>query len=211
MPHSLTSRLVIIDIKVGDFWGGGPFETTFLVLNPHMDSNMCTPLLAATYRKEMRCYEQRVLEVESSSFTILVFSSTNSTGPSASTVIKRLASLLSLKHDTTCTYSVMVGWLCCCLSFALRRMCVPPLPSRLQIISPPTTRGMPTGPCMCKGPYRQTCTLIYLPPLVFRSSVSYRCYSLVQLVKGQKSPQPVSMGKIHTFAEYWERSQVCCQ
>ncbi len=85
--------------------------------------------LSATYRKheniKKRAYEQRVREVEHSSFTPIVMSLTGGLGNAATTCYKRLATLLSAKHDQH--YSTTMSWLRCRLSFSLLRssiMCI---------------------------------------------------------------------------------------
>ena len=65
-----------------------------------------------TMRKEIR-------EVEHSSFTPLVFSTTGSLGPAAGSFYKRLASMLADKWKQP--YSTTMGWLRCRLSFSLLR------------------------------------------------------------------------------------------
>jgi len=116
-----------LDISACGFWGGR-FERTFFdvrVFNPFAPSNQL-PQLSATYRRhereKRRHYEQRVLEVERSSFTPLVFSTSGGLGLAASTFYRRLASLLSEKRSTP--YSVTMSWLRTKLSFALLRSCI---------------------------------------------------------------------------------------
>ena len=72
-----------------------------------------------------RHYEQRIREIEHSSFTPLIFSLTGGLGPAATIFYKRLASLLAIKWDQN--YSATMGWLRCRLSFSLLRspiMCI---------------------------------------------------------------------------------------
>ena len=72
-----------------------------------------------------RAYEERVHEVKQGSFTPLVFSSSGGIGRSATVTYRCLASLLSDKWNSP--YPVIMGWLCCSLSFSLLRsalMCV---------------------------------------------------------------------------------------
>ena len=68
-------------------------------------------------REKKRAYEQRVQEVEHSSFTPLVLSATGGTGNEATTFFKCLASLLAEKWDSH--YSSTLYWLRCRLSFSL--------------------------------------------------------------------------------------------
>lgn len=62
-------------------------------------------------------YEKCVREIEYGSFTPLVFSCSGGMGPLASIVYKRLASLVSKKSSQT--YSMILYWLRCKLSFSL--------------------------------------------------------------------------------------------
>ena len=66
-----------------------------------------------------RAYEQRVREIEHASFVPLVMSITGELGRIATTMYKRLDSLLSSKWNQP--YSTTMGWLRCRLSFALLR------------------------------------------------------------------------------------------
>ena len=113
-----------LDIAVNGLWGSR-YERTFFdvrVFNPHAPSNrQSNP--AACYRKhektKKRAYEQRVLEVEHSSFTPLVMSSTGGLGHAANSTYKGLATLLTAKWDQL--YSSTMSWLRCRLSFSLLR------------------------------------------------------------------------------------------
>ena len=69
--------------------------------------------------EKKRAYVDRICEVEHGSFTPLVFSSTGSTGPEATTFYKRLASLLAEKYREN--YSKMMQLIRCRLSFVLLR------------------------------------------------------------------------------------------
>ena len=93
-----------------------------IVFNPLAPSNQSqTP--AATFRKheleKKRAYQQRVQDIEHSSFTPLVLSVTGGMGVEATTFYKRLAALLSQKWDSP--YSKTLCWLRCRLSFSLIR------------------------------------------------------------------------------------------
>lgn len=113
-----------VDISANGVWGGR-FEKTYFdvrVFNPHAPSNKnMSP--TACYRKhereKKRTYEQRIQEVEHSTFTPLVLSTTGGLGKEAASFYKRLASLLSTKWDTP--YSTTFRWLRCRLSFSLLR------------------------------------------------------------------------------------------
>ena len=58
-------------------------------------------------------------EVERGSFTPLVFSSLGGMGKAATVMYRRLANLLSDKWNSS--YSLIMGWLRCSLSFSLLR------------------------------------------------------------------------------------------
>ena len=116
-----------LDIAANGFWGGR-FERTYLdvrVFNPHAPSHRQSSL-PACYRKQeslKKCaYEQRIREVEHSSFTPLVLSATSGMANEATTFYKRLASCLALKWDYT--YSSTMSWLCCRLTFSLLRSAI---------------------------------------------------------------------------------------
>ena len=80
-----------------------------------------------TYRKheqEKRWqYGERVREVERSSFSPLIFSSSGGMGQAASSVYKRLASLIC-SNKWCQQYSVTMGWLRIVLCFALLRSAI---------------------------------------------------------------------------------------
>ena len=93
------------------------------IFNPSAPSNL--PLHSA-YRhhdkEKKREYQQRVHEVENASFTPLIFTTTGGMGDAATQFYKRLANLLSAKHN-----GIVMGWLRCKLSFSLLRsaiMCI---------------------------------------------------------------------------------------
>ena len=78
--------------------GEGLFEKAFIdvrVFNPCAQSNHQSPLLFV-YRR----HEQGVREVEHASFTPLVMSVTGGMGKPATTIDKRLASMISEKRNT---------------------------------------------------------------------------------------------------------------
>ena len=108
-----------LDIAANGLWGGR-FERTYFdmrVFNPHAASNRQTN----PYRKhEMvkKCaYESRIQEIEHSSFTPLMISSTGGLGPASTSTYKRLATLLAAKWDQP--YTSTMNWLRCRLSFSL--------------------------------------------------------------------------------------------
>ena len=116
-----------LDIAANGFWGGRYQQTYFdvRVFNPHAMSNRQTSL-AACYRKQeaikKRAYEQRVREVEHSSFTPLVLSATGGLAAEATTFYKRLAARLADKWEQP--YSKTMAWLRCRLTFSLLRSAI---------------------------------------------------------------------------------------
>ena len=72
--------------------------------------------------EKKKLYEERVLNVEHSTFTPLVFSVTGGMSRECTLFFKRLASLIAEKRDQL--YSKTLGWLRCCTSFALLRSCI---------------------------------------------------------------------------------------
>ena len=93
------------------------FQRTFFdvrVFNPHAPLNRHTQL-SSCYRKheqmKKRAYEQRIREVEHASFTPLVISATGGLASEASTLYKRLASLLASKWDHPYSSTLQSGFL----------------------------------------------------------------------------------------------------
>ena len=116
-----------LDISANGVWGGR-FQKTYFdvrVFNPLAPSNR-NQSHAATYRKhkleKKRAYQQRVQEVEHSSFAPLVLSVTGGMGVEASLFYKRLSSLLAQKWDIT--YNKTLCWLRCRLTFSLLRSAI---------------------------------------------------------------------------------------
>ena len=93
-----------LDVSANGVWGGR-FQKTFFdmrVFNPLAPSNR-NQAPVAVYRKheleKKRAYQQRIQEVEHSSFTPLVLSATGGMGNEATIFYKRLVSLLAQKWD----------------------------------------------------------------------------------------------------------------
>ncbi len=78
------------------------------------------------YRKhetdKKRMYEHRLLNVEHSTFTPLIFSVSGGMGRESTIFFKRLASLVAEKRDQS--YSETLCWLRCYISFTLLRSCI---------------------------------------------------------------------------------------
>ena len=109
-----------LDITVNGLWGT-VFERRFFdvkIFNPLAKSCPKTIRDSYKYHEELRKlkYEQRIRDVENSSFNPLVFSSTGGAGPSASKVMKRLAQKISEKRKK---YSDVMSFIRAKISFAL--------------------------------------------------------------------------------------------
>ena len=115
---SVSSKGARLDIAVNGFWGGR-YETSFVdvrVFNTHAPSNRNTSISNCYRRHEAekkRAYEQRIHEVEHSSFTPLVFSASGGMGQQGSTFYKRLAALLAEKWSES--YPSTLSWIRCLL------------------------------------------------------------------------------------------------
>lgn len=140
LPRATNTTDARLDIRANGFWGGSRHNCAFFdvrVFYPHAQSYRSTPidkLFRDQEREKRRKYEHRIREVDRSSFTPLVFSSSGGAAPAATVFLKRLASLLAEKRGLP--YSVVVGWLRCRLSFALLRSSILCLRgSRLKYLS----------------------------------------------------------------------------
>lgn len=113
------------DLRVCGFWTRlrrAFFDVT--AFSPFARSNQTkTNNLAQLFKREegrkSREYRERIRNVEHADFNPLVFSTSGGMGYQASVVVKRIALALAEKKNQT--YSVVVGWLRCRLSFALLR------------------------------------------------------------------------------------------
>lgn len=113
-----------LDIAANGVWGGR-FERAFFdvrVFNPCARSNAGP--IASVYRKheqeKKRMYEQRIREVEHSSFTPLVLSTSGGMGKLASFFYKRLAAMIAEKQEEN-RYSQILWLIRCKMNFALLR------------------------------------------------------------------------------------------
>ena len=147
MSHrsAITDNGARLDIAVHGFWGGR-FEKAFFdvrVFNPCARSNQQVSLNSVYRRHEQekkRQYEQRVREVEHSTFTPLVMSTTGGMGKAAATFYKRLASMLSEKRDAP--YSETLRWIRCRLGFALLRSSIMSIRGARSSASHPASEGI---------------------------------------------------------------------
>ena len=106
------------------FWGSR-HQRVFIavkVFNPNASSYRGSSL-SSLYRRlekeKRRKYEQRIRDVEMGCFTPLVFSTFGGMSIICNIFFKRLASLLADKKDVS--YSVVMSWLHCRVSFTLLR------------------------------------------------------------------------------------------
>ena len=116
-----------LDVVAESFWGRDRQRAFFdvRIFNPFAQSLHNTSLSQCYRQNELqkkRAYDQRVRELEHGSFSPLVFSTTGGMGPTATTVYKRLASLIATKHNKT--YSKTIHWLRCRLNFSLLRSAI---------------------------------------------------------------------------------------
>ena len=120
---TITTEGARLDIAMNGFWGGR-FEKSFIdvrIFNPHAPSNKKESISASYLKHEKnkkRSYENRVREIEFATFTPIVMSATGGMAKQATIFYKRLASLLDIKRDEQ-SYSQMLNWLRCRLSFSL--------------------------------------------------------------------------------------------
>ena len=133
-----------------NFWGKD-HQTAYFdvrIFNPFAQS-YANSSMSKCYRKheldKKREYEERIREIEHGSFSPLVFSTAGGMGSIATTVYKRIASLIADKRQEP--YSTTLFWLRCKLSFSLLRSAI------MCLISfPLTTPFYSFGLCRGKGP-----------------------------------------------------------
>ena len=118
-----------LDIRARGFWKRA--QDAFFdvkVFYPNASSNRSSEPSSAYRRHERakkREYGQRVREIERGVFTPLVLSTTGGMGREATTFYKRLADMIASKRQHS--YSVVMGWLRCRISFVSLRssvMCI---------------------------------------------------------------------------------------
>ena len=126
-----TTRLDIttttrLDIKANGLWGSR-FNRTFFdvkIFNPHAKSCPKTKKDAYKYHESIKRnkYEEPIRETEHSSFNALVFTCSGGAGPSASRVMKQLATKISEKRGEP--YGDTISYIRTKINFALLRSCV---------------------------------------------------------------------------------------
>ena len=113
-----------LDIKADGFWGIRGQCTFFdvKVFNPYAPSNRTSTVQKCYIRHERekrRSYEERIREVELSTFTPIVFSTSGGAGPAATVMMRRLASLIAEKKGLS--FSIIMNWIRSRFSFSLIR------------------------------------------------------------------------------------------
>ena len=127
LSTSNTQEGTRLDIAMNGFWGSRS-ERCFIdvrVFNPLAPSNSSSSLSATIKKHEnikRQAYGQRIREVEHASFTPIVMSATGGLAHETTVFYKHLASLLSAKWGDE--YSVVLGWLRCCVGFSLLRSAI---------------------------------------------------------------------------------------
>jgi len=112
-----------LDIKANGLWDSR-FSRTFFdvkIFNPFAKSCPKIPRDAYKHHESQKKlkYEQRIKEVENSTFNPLIFSCTGGSGPSATKVMKQLASKISEKKQEP--YADVINYIRTKISFALLR------------------------------------------------------------------------------------------
>ena len=115
-----------LDIKANGLWGSRFCRTFFdvKIFNPHAKSCPKNTKEAYKYHENVKKlkYEQRILDIEQSSFTPLIFSCTGGAGPGATKTMQKLAERLSEKRNDT--YQDTMNYLRTKISFALLRSAI---------------------------------------------------------------------------------------
>jgi len=110
-----------LDVAANGVWGGR-FERAFFdvrILNPFAQSNLKSleHMYHCHENEKKRQYEARIREIEHSSFTPLILSTTGGMGRQAKVLYKRLASMIADKRESN--YNEVLWWMRCKLNFAL--------------------------------------------------------------------------------------------
>ena len=133
-----------LDVVATNFWGRDRQQAYFdiRVFNPFAQTHRTSTLSQCHKRQERekrRTYEERVREIEHGSFTPLVFSTSGGMGPTTTTAYKRLAALISEKHNQQ--YSTTLHWMRCRLSLSLIRSAIMCLRGARSTYHHPTFSG----------------------------------------------------------------------
>ena len=188
-----------LDVAAQNFWGKD-HQTAYFdvrIFNPFAQS-YANSSMSKCYRKheldKKREYEERVREIEHGSFSPLVFSTAGGMGPIATTVYKRIASLIADKRQEP--YSTTLYWLRC-TEFFLTSLSNH-VPSRNQVISFPLTTPFYSF-CLCrgKGPLKNfSIGLVYLIKFLFCIFILYPLCIIIIVRLTRKKKKTTS---IYTF------------
>ena len=134
-----------LDVVARDFWGRNRQRAFFdvRVFNPFACSYFRSQLSRCyqLHEREKRwTYDERVREVERACFSPLVFAATGDMGPTATTVFRKLASMLAEKRSIN--YSKCLFWLRCRLCFSLLRSAVMCLRGHRSSVGRPSTTNV---------------------------------------------------------------------
>ena len=113
-----------LDVVARDFWGQNRQRAFFdvRVFSPFACLYSRFPLsrcYRVHEREKRRAYDERIWEVERACFSLLVFSATGGMGPVATTVYRKLDSMLAGKWKMN--YSRCLYWVRCRLCYSLLR------------------------------------------------------------------------------------------
>ena len=135
-----TAQEARVDVRASGFWTRQ--EDAFFdvrIFHPNASSYQSmsqTELFRRHEHQKQLEYEERITNVDHGSFCPLVFATTGAAGPLCDHFLKRLAGLLA---DETTSYSNVMAWMRCKISFALVRNAV------MCIRGSRSTRGKPTA------------------------------------------------------------------
>ena len=123
---TLTEDDARLDIKANELWGG-QFRRTFFdvkIFNPHAKSRPKTISDAYKDHEKVKTfkYQQRILDMENSSFVQICFSCTGGAAPGSTKTIQKLAEKLSEKRNES--FSDTINFKRTEISFALLRSAI---------------------------------------------------------------------------------------
>ena len=110
-----------LDVAANGFWGSR-HQKVFIDVKVFNPNAILSSLYHRLEKEKRRKYEQRIRDVEMGCFTPLVFSTFGGMSTISNIFFKRLASLLADKKDVS--YSVVMSWLRCRVSFSLLRSAI---------------------------------------------------------------------------------------
>ena len=116
-----------LDVAASGLWGSR-FERTLIdvrVFNPYAPSNQSAPRTTVYHgheREKRRHYEERVRQVEHATFVPAVMSASGGMGKAATTLYKRVATLLAAKRGEQCSH--VMAFIRCRITFSLLRSCI---------------------------------------------------------------------------------------